>query len=228
MRIPKSRDHRGWLRQRWLPVATWGISILTVVVVAIPMVMTTMRDASEHAKLVDVRTSVLRSQGLIERLEKSDPVRLELLNNLRSRLHQVGDEEAIRGQWLQLIRQHDGRIRQLEIRQASHRPWGGVEDSIENDQYEIDHENPSEFTLHWQNIVLRMEGSFDSVRKVVRSILANDPIATINQLIITPMPQRGGVELQLELRLYGLTPNEPSTTPMVARKDQTKFAGAQF
>lgn len=216
------------LNRRWFPWMAWGLAIVLMTTVAIPAWIGAMADAARRSELEIQRDNIVQNQGLIERLEKSDPIRLGKVTHLRSRMHRIGDDEAIRGQWLQLIRQHDGKIRQFEIRKATQRPWKGVTDSLDDNQYQFNGDNDHAFILHSQTIALKMEASFESVKNVVKSILADDPIAELTLLMITPTPLRGGVELHLEMRLHELTANESATNPMVARGAQEISSEVQF
>lgn len=205
VRENQSRTHQvAWYRSAWLPGAAWTVSIVMLVFWVIPSWANGYAASHQMDQLRRLKLSVAAGEANLVRLQRTAPQRQQRWNELRSRSAD-GDDESIRSRWLDVLRGHDARIRQLEIRQPVTRDWFGLNETLDNDTLPFGSDESLRYQLHQRTILLKFEAALEPTEKVIEELLGDDPIAEMIRLTIQPTPEPSKVQTTIEIKLYGLT-----------------------
>ena len=192
----------------------WKIAFpLMAALLAITLIVPAFIEASQlrtqRFDLGTLKNEVSRSLARRTRLTSVEQELKDQLGEIESRSMLEGDEERFRQQFLELVRNGHGQLRQLEIGAAEKRHWYGPEDRPDKNSYSMFDGEPSDFLLHMHPIELQVDGHYEDIRELLQKILARNWLADLSSLGLIPM-EDGSVRLQIEMRMYGLSPDDGS------------------
>ncbi|MEM9826997.1 MAG: hypothetical protein AAF958_10435 [Planctomycetota bacterium] len=206
MRSKQDSAGRRWM---WRSLS-WGLTCLLMGFVATPAILDTFAIHERRHELSALQDSVMQTRNRKQRLEKRCDAVESKLSVLRERGFVDGEQERVRNHWLEIVRKHGGKIRQMDIGEVMRRPWSGLDDSISRDAYLDD--SAASFHLHSATFTMSVEGSLDTLRSVLRELVVTPPLSVIESISIAPVLSDSDrrLRLNIELRLYGLTDDDGS------------------
>lgn len=192
------------------------LSLIAVVVFAVPWVDEYLRLRNDAAELTELESKFAELRKRNEQLDRIDQKLTNNLQDLNSRSIDSMNVESVREAIVEIVRQAGGRIRRLEIANGERRTWAIDGDMAENGTMPIYGEE-SNFELHTHTVELQVDGSLESIQTIMRRIFDTGWLMTTKGLTMRPTPIRESpVNLELRLVLYGLTPR--------TKEEQEEFA----
>lgn len=197
----------------WIWRATsWSVGLLLIVCVAIPGLFDAVSIQERRHELSDLQEDVVETRSRKQRLERRREDVDRKLQRLSERGFVDGGQERVRNHWLEVIRKRNGKIRQMDVGEVITRPWGGLKDRIKLDVY-LDDDPSALFELHSATFSMVVEGSLETVLGVMGDLVDRPPLSVIESISIAPVSNDSNelLQLKIELRLFGLTGQEPSS-----------------
>lgn len=185
-----------------------SLSLLAIIIFAVPWVDEYLRLRSDAAELSELESQFVELRQRNEQLDRIDAKLTSNLDDLSTRSIDPSKTEQVRERIVEIDRRAGGRIRRLEIQAGERRIWAVEGDVALNTTMPIYGEE-SNFELHTHNIDLRVDGSLQSIKTILRDINDQGWLMTTKGLSITPTTVRESpVRLELQAVLYGLAPRE--------------------
>ncbi len=195
-----------------------SLSLLTIIVLAVPWVDEYLRLRSDAAELNELEHKFVELRARNEQLDRIDAKLTNNLSNLRARSIDPTKTESVRERIVEIVRRAGGRIRRLEIANGERRIWATEADAIQNNSMPV-YAEESNFELHTQTVELQADGSLQSIQTILRDVIDQGWLMTTKGLSITPTAVRESpVNLELHLVLYGLAPREQQPTDEFAHR----------
>jgi hypothetical protein len=185
-----------------------SISLLVIILFAVPWVDEYLRLRGDAAKLTELenRSAELRERN--EQLDRIDKRLTSSLEELSSRSIDPTKTEHVREEIVEIVRKAGGRIRRLEIPNGERRNWAIDGDQVKNGTMPI-YAEESEFDLHTHTVELQVDGSLQSIQTILREITNQGWLMTTKELSMAPTSVRESpLSLELRLVLYGLAPRQ--------------------
>ena len=185
-----------------------SVSLLAIIIFAVPWVDEYLRLRSDEAELVELENRFADLRERNEQFDKIDSKLTSSLKDLTDRSIDPTKTETVRESIVEIVRQAGGRIRRLEIPTGERRNWAIEDDQIQNSTMPIYGEE-SDFELHTHAVELQVDGSLQSIQTILRNITDQGWLMTTKELTLAPTSVRESpVSLELQLVLYGLAPGQ--------------------
>ena len=185
------------------------IAIGIVGLVAMPVGVRAYHLRTERMGIDGLRTQLRMTRERQQRMQRMSSDTEATLASLADRGWTSGSQEELRSHWLDVVHRHRGKLRRLDLSEPVVRHWGGDGDTIRSEIY-FDVE-PSGFLLHRIDVVLHVEGSRETLEKILRDVLTPGPLAHIEQLSVSSRGSVSGqLHLQMEMQLFGLSEDDGS------------------
>ncbi len=183
-----------------------SLSLIAIIAIGIPWVdeyFTLRSEARELSAMDGQFTLVQNKQKRLRELESN--ISADLDSHLNRSIDPEKSQE-VRNTLIAIIRESGGRLRSLEISKGRVRPW-----AIENDDPRQEslpqYSDESDYILHAHEVELRIDGSLETVTKILQGIAKRGWYMTTNSLVL--MPTEGNLPLvasEIRLIVFGLSP----------------------
>jgi hypothetical protein len=185
-----------------------SLSLLAIIVFAVPWVDEYLRLRSDAAKLTELEDRFAELRKRNKQLDRIDAKLTSNLEDLSARSIDPTKTEMVREKIVEIVRRAGGRIRRLEIQAGEKRIWAVDGDVAQNSTMPIYGEE-SKFELHTHTVELQADGSLQSITTILRDVTDQGWLTTTKGLSLTPTTVRESpVRLELQSVLYGLAPRE--------------------
>ena len=183
-------------------------SLLAIIFIAAPWVDEYLRLRRDAAELVELQMKFAETEQRMQRLDRIETKLSDELQSLLARSVNPANTESVRETLIDFVRQAGGRIRRLEIAEGETRVWAIEGDDPRSDTMPLYGEE-SRYVLHTHLVELQVDGSLESVRKVLGSVTNHGWLMTTKGLAMVPTGVRESpVNLEFRMVLYGLGANE--------------------
>jgi hypothetical protein len=192
------------LSQRWLRAAVvTGICVGTVATI-VPWVDELMDLRSQRASLEALRTQWVQLQEQSQRIGIAAANTEARLAELQPRATSKEELATLREQLVELARQAGCQVRQVQAVASAARPWAVEGDDPTRSDFPEGAEE-SGFELQSQQVSLRVVGSLESVRTLVKQIQQQRWLGQTRNLTLQPDGVGSRfVSLEMQMNLFGL------------------------
>jgi hypothetical protein len=202
------------LNVRWLSMFA---SALVVLFLVVPTSLEAYRLRSLSRELIQMHESLNETSVQRERLSATKKELAVKLAEYEKRSLLTGQQERLREQLLEIIRQRRAQLRALEIGNPIKRHWAGPMDRPDQDVYAGMADEKSGFLLHIHTMDLQVDGTHQSAQQIIRDVLSKRWLAEILTINLAPLA-KDRVRLVMSMRMYGLAPDDGSLDDVVAMK----------
>ena len=183
-----------------------SLSLTAILAIGIPWV-------DEYRSLCEEADDLIRLGGQANEVRERDQQLRRIETKIVARLSDdqrrsvtAENTEEVRNQLIAIIRESGGRLRNLDIDEGRQRPW-----AIENDDPHADtiprFAEESDYILHKHEIEMRVDGSIETLKKVLDGIAKQKWFMRTSNLLMNPTDGKSStIALELRLLVYGLTP----------------------
>lgn len=196
-------------------------ALLMIIVVVVPSSFEAYRLRQAREELGALHDQVSQSHVQRSRLENVETQLNDDLAEMESRSMVVGDQDRVRARLLEMVRNRNGQLRQLEIGHPEKRHWLGMSDQPDKDLFSSFDDERSGFLLHVHPVDVQIDGQYDAMNQLIRDLLDQRWLADFGTIRLTPIDD-GQVRLQLQVRMYGLTVDDGSLDDDFALRTPTQ------